>query len=95
MLDVVSRHMLLLRSISGSLMPAVLALSCGLACAQSDQPASTLEPVVVTVGRLEQERFDAPASVDSVDAQTILNSGARVNLSSALDGVPGVVAQSQ
>jgi len=73
-------------------MLAVLALSSGLACAQSDQTASTLEPVVVTVGRLEQERFDAPASVDSVDAQTILNSGPRVNLSSALDGVPGVVS---
>ena len=73
-------------------MLAVLALSAGLARAQSDQLASTLEPVVVTVGRLEQERFDAPASVDSVDAQTILNSGARVNLSSALDGVPGVVS---
>jgi iron complex outermembrane receptor protein len=92
MLDVVSRHMLLFRSISGSLMLAVLALSAGFARAQSDQLASTLEPVVVTVGRLEQERFDAPASVDSVDAQTILNSGARVNLSSALDGVPGVVS---
>lgn len=56
------------------------------------QPAQPLEPVVVTVGRLDQERFDAPASVDMVDAPTIRNSGARVNLSSALDSVPGVVS---
>ncbi len=92
MVSVVSRQRFFYKSVPCSLILLGSALFSGLATAQSDQPAGTLEPVVVTVGRLEQERFDAPASVDSVDAQTILNSGARVNLSSALDGVPGVVS---
>ncbi len=48
--------------------------------------------IVVQSGRLEQKRFDAPASIYTIDAETIRNSGPQVNLSDALAGAPGVVA---
>ena len=51
-----------------------------------------IEDVVVQSGRLEQKKFDAPASIYTIDAETIRNSGAQVNLSDALAGAPGVVA---
>jgi len=57
------------------------------------QPLSNVVPdVVVQSGRLEQKRFDAPASIYTIDAETIRNSGPQVNLSDALAGAPGVVA---
>lgn len=48
--------------------------------------------VVVQSGRLEQKKFDAPASIYTIDADVIRNSGPQVNLSDALAGAPGVVA---
>ena len=51
-----------------------------------------IEDVIVQSGRLEQKKFDAPASIYTIDAETIRNSGAQVNLSDALAGAPGVVA---
>jgi iron complex outermembrane receptor protein len=57
------------------------------------QTATTdLKEIVVQSGRLAQKQFDAPASVYAIDAQTIQNSGAQVNLSDVLAAVPGVVA---
>jgi iron complex outermembrane receptor protein len=57
------------------------------------QPLSNVVPdVIVQSGRLEQKRFDAPASIYTIDAETIRNSGPQVNLSDALAGAPGVVA---
>ena len=47
-----------------------------------------IEDVVVQSGRLEQKKFDAPASIYTIDAETIRNSGAQVNLSDALAGAP-------
>jgi iron complex outermembrane receptor protein len=55
-------------------------------------PESALTEVVVQSGRLAQKQFDAPASVFTVDAQTLRDSGAQVNLSDALNQAPGVVA---
>ncbi len=51
-----------------------------------------LNEVVVQSGRLAQKQFDAPASVYTIDAQTIRNSGPQVNLSDVLAQAPGVVA---
>ena len=48
--------------------------------------------VIVQSGRLEQKKFDAPASIYTIDADAIRNSGPQVNLSDALAGAPGVVA---
>ena len=57
------------------------------------QTATTdLKEVVVQSGRLAQKQFDAPASVYTMDAQAIRNSGPQVNLSDVLAQVPGVVA---
>ncbi len=57
------------------------------------QSATTaLADVMVQSGRLEQKQFDAPASVFSIDAETIRNSGPQVNISDVLNRAPGVVA---
>jgi iron complex outermembrane receptor protein len=48
--------------------------------------------VLVQSGRLEQKQFDAPASIYTIDAQAIRNSGPQVNLSDVLAQAPGVVA---
>lgn len=58
------------------------------------EPSLTLAVVTVTYG-VEQSAFDAPASVDVIDASTIQNAGPEVNLSETLVRVPGVVAQNR
>ena len=60
--------------------------------ARSQNATSNLNDVLVQSGRLEQKQWDAPASIYTLDAQTIRNSGPQVNLSDALAQVPGVVA---
>jgi iron complex outermembrane recepter protein len=49
-----------------------------------------LDTVVVSATREETRAFDAPAAIGSVDAATIREAGPMVNLSEALDRVPGV-----
>jgi iron complex outermembrane receptor protein len=51
-----------------------------------------LNEIVVQSGRLEQKQFDAPASVYTIDADTLRNSGPQVNISDVLNRAPGVVA---
>lgn len=51
-----------------------------------------VKEVIVQSGRLEQKRFDAPASIYTVDADTLRNSGPQVNISDVLNSAPGVVA---
>ncbi len=60
--------------------------------AQSQNATSELTEVIVKSGRLEQKQFDAPASVYTVDADTIRSSGPQVNISDVLNRAPGVVA---
>jgi len=75
--------------------------SAALACAAfaTGTPASTadvvLDPVVVTATRTEERSFDLPASVDTIDAQTIEDGRPMVNLSETLPRVPGVVARNR
>jgi iron complex outermembrane recepter protein len=52
--------------------------------------AQTLKDVVVSATRAEQRSFDAPAAVQSIDSDTIRGAGAQVNLSEALNRVPGL-----
>jgi iron complex outermembrane recepter protein len=51
-----------------------------------------LKEIIVQSGRLEQKQFDAPASVYTIDADTLRNSGPQVNISDVLNRAPGVVA---
>ncbi len=51
-----------------------------------------LKEIVVQSGRLEQKQFDAPASVYTIDADTLRSSGPQVNISDVLNRAPGVVA---
>jgi iron complex outermembrane recepter protein len=60
--------------------------------AYAQNAATDLKEVVVQSGRLEQKQFDAPASIYTIDAQAIRNSGPQVNLSDVLAQAPGVVA---
>jgi iron complex outermembrane receptor protein len=55
-----------------------------------EAPAVPLDTVVVSATRGESRAFDAPAAIGSIDAATIRAAGPMVNLSEALDRVPGV-----
>jgi iron complex outermembrane receptor protein len=51
-----------------------------------------LDDVVVSSSRSEQRSFDAPASIQSVNREVIQDSGPQVNMSEAMNKIPGVVA---
>ena len=53
------------------------------------------ETVVVTATRIPQAGYDVPAAIDSVDARVIREDNAQVNLSEALNRVPGIVVQNR
>jgi iron complex outermembrane receptor protein len=57
-----------------------------------DAPPVALETVVVTATRAEARAFDVPAAIGAVDSDTIAAAGPRVNLSEAIDRVPGITA---
>ena len=78
-----------------SLRRSAVALACALlapcALAQpSDAPAGDTQTVVVTGGLRAQQVLDAPYAIGVVDAQTLRLSGPMVNLSEALQRVPGL-----
>ena len=52
--------------------------------------AQTLQEVVVSASRQEQQSFDAPASVQAVGLTAIEAAGPRVNLSEVMTRVPGI-----
>ena len=67
----------------------------GHAMAQAALPevTPTLRPVVVTATPgIAQSAFDAPASIDVIDARQLQNAQLQINLSETLQRVPGVVA---
>ena len=61
--------------------------------AQADElaAAAPVPVVIVTGSRIEQDSFNFPAAVDTVDAQRIGAAWMRVNASEALAAVPGLV----
>jgi iron complex outermembrane recepter protein len=69
-----------------------LALALAFAGAASAQTPSlpTLQEVVISVNRQEQQSFDAPASIQAVGQDVIEAAGPRVNLSESLNRVPGI-----
>jgi len=54
-----------------------------------------LNPVVVTATRVEQNSFDLPVSIDSVDAETIKDGRMQFSIAESLARVPGIVAASR
>src|SRR6476661_4995415 len=64
-------------------------------CAAQEPPVTRLPETTVTATRVERESFDLPVSIDTVDARTIREDRARVNLSESLNGVPGIVVQNR
>ena len=72
------------------LVPSLVAVAAMTFVAQLQ--AQSLEEVKVQGGRLEQQQFDTPGSVQVIDEATLRSSGAQVNLSDTLGRVPGVVA---
>ncbi len=75
---------------AGSTAPVRAVLWAALAAALPAH-AQPLDDVVISAGRGEQRSFDAPAAIESINAQTIRESGPGVNLSESLNRVPGVV----
>src|SRR5579863_10312637 len=63
--------------------------------APDDDTASELDSVVVTATRIVQESVTVPAAVDRIDSAEIHDGQSQVNLSEALDTVPGVSVQSR
>jgi iron complex outermembrane receptor protein len=69
------------------------AIAAAFACAQShaqEVAVVPLDSVVVSATRGEMRAFDAPAAIGTVDKDTIREAGPMVNLSEAIDRVPGV-----
>ena len=67
------------------------ALAASGSLAQSVAPSSTqLDPVTVSAERSRQTTFDAPAAISAVTRETIEFAGPGVNLSEALNRVPGI-----
>src|SRR5450830_15400 len=52
-------------------------------------------PVVVTATRMEQNSFDLPVSIDSIDSEKIRDGQLQANISESLVRIPGIVAQSR
>jgi iron complex outermembrane receptor protein len=81
-------------------LPWATALAChavaGAALAQQPAlPATQLEPVVVTANVSERRAFDSPFAVGIVEAEELRRAGPMVNLSEALQRVPGITVNSR
>lgn len=61
----------------------------------AEEPATTLDPVVVTGSRVERSAFDLPFAVTSVTAAELSAAGAQINLSEALARVPGLLVNNR
>ena len=83
------------RLVAAALLPS--SLLCVAPAAAQDAAATPvmLNPVVVTGSRVETESFDLPYSVDVVDMRGTQEGNLRVNVSEALNGVPGLVIQNR
>ena len=60
--------------------------------AQTAPPPAALDPVVVTATKRAERSFDVPASIDTIDGDTIRDGQPAINISEPLVRVPGVFA---
>lgn len=76
-----------------------LSVPCGAALAQETPPAASTAsalPTVVVSGSVAERRVeDAPYAATVIDAATLRTAGPRVNLSEALNRVPGLTANNR
>lgn len=75
--------------------PHSIGLSLALLVGLTPAARGDVGPVVVTATRQPQASGDLPVSVDRIDREQIAVGQLQVNLSEALDEVPGVVAQNR
>lgn len=77
--------------------PCTILLSLGLCVNASGQtpPAVRLPEVTVSATRVDHDSFDLPVSIDSVEQRTIREGNPQINLSEALNRVPGIVVQNR
>jgi iron complex outermembrane receptor protein len=72
--------------------PLTIALLLAAAAARAQQAAVPQEPITVSATREETRVFDAPAAVGVIGGDVIRAAGPQVNLSEALDRIPGIAA---
>ena len=80
------------------------ALATGVIAQQQPRPAAVPAPgappallpdVTVSATRVEHDSFDLPVAIDGIEQRTIREDHPQVNLSEALNRVPGVVVQNR
>lgn len=72
-------------------LPSLSTLALSLAAAYpAHAQTAELDPVVVTAERTRQTTFDAPAAITAIGREVIDDGGFQVNLSEALNRVPGI-----
>ena len=59
------------------------------------QKPTVLPEISVSATRVERDNMDIPASIDTIDQRTIREGNPQVNLSEALNRVPGIVVQNR
>jgi iron complex outermembrane receptor protein len=70
----------------------VMALA-GLQASAQEAADRQLDPLVVSASRTEQRRFDAPASIDSINIDGFRAGSALVNLTELSGAIPGVIVR--
>jgi iron complex outermembrane receptor protein len=73
----------------------VVLLAAAFPCIAVADTAPTLDSIVVTGSRVEHSSFDLPAAVDVIDMAKTGAAQAKVNVSEALAGVPGINVQNR
>ena len=68
----------------------LIAACFGIAADAAAQEEKRLADVVVSASRSEQERFDAPASIDAIQVDPLRTASPLVNMSELLGTVPGI-----
>ena len=84
------RRALSLRAAAAAALPVFCA---GLVHAQTD--VSTIPKLVISATRVVQDGFNLPMAIDRIDATVISEGKAQVNLSEALNRVPGIAVQNR
>lgn len=69
---------------------AALLMTLGGVAGAQTVSTPTLQEMVVSASRQEQQSFDAPASIHAVGQEVIRAAGPRVNLSESMNRVPGI-----
>ena len=82
-----------LRAVAAAVLPGLVSLAPPTGA--QERPLARLPETTVTATRIERESFDLPVSIDTVDARTIREDRPQVNLSEALNAVPGIVVQNR